>query len=52
MDFKLEAPFLDFVTVWHKSLIFEFSQNGISGNVLNILPNVLIDRKEALVLNE
>ena len=35
----------------HKELIFKLSQNGISGNLLDILSDYLRDRKQRVVLN-
>ena len=40
-EFEGRGVFLDiskaFDKVWHKGLIFKFKQNGISGNLLNLL---------------
>ena len=40
-DLKLEVPseyfYKAFNNVWHKGLVFKLSQNGISGNLLDIL---------------
>ena len=35
----------DFDKVLHKGLLFKLSQNGISGNILDLLSSVLSDRK-------
>ena len=47
--FEVRSVFLDiskvFDKVWHKGLIFKLSQNGISGNLLDILSDFLSDRK-------
>ena len=49
------SVFLDiskaFDKVWHKELIFKLSQNGVSGNLLDILYGFLNDRKQGVVLN-
>ena len=53
--FEVRSVFLDiskaFDKVWHKGLIFTLSQNGISGNLLDILSDFLSDRKQRVVLN-
>ena len=53
--FEVSSVFLDiskaFDKVWHKELIFKLSQNGISGNLLDILSDFLSDRKQRVVLN-
>ena len=45
--FEVRSVFLDisktFDKVWHKGLIFKLSQNGISGNLLDILSDFLSD---------
>ena len=55
MDLKLEASFLDIFKVFdkvrHKNLSFKFLQNGIPGNLLNILSNVLSNIKQTFVFN-
>ena len=40
-----------FDKVWHNGLIFKLKQNGISGNLLNLLSNFLRNRKQEVVLN-
>ena len=35
----------------HKGLLFKFSQNGISGNPLDLLSSFLSDRKQRVFLN-
>ena len=40
-----------FDKVWHDDLIFKLKQNGISGNLLNLLSNFLRNRKQRVVLN-
>ena len=37
--------------MWHDGIIFKLTQNGISGNLLNLLCDLLNDRKKQLVLN-
>ena len=48
-EFKVRSVFQDipkaFDKVWHKEPIFKLLQNGISGNLLDILSNFLSDRK-------
>ena len=45
MNLKLELFFLDiskaFDKVWHEDLIFKLKQNGIFGNLLNLLCDFL-----------
>ena len=40
-----------FDKVWHDGIIFKLKQNGISGNLLNLLSNFLRNRKQRVVLN-
>ena len=40
-----------FDKVWHDGLIFKLRQNGISGDIINILQNFLRNRKQRVVLN-
>ena len=51
----MRAVFLDiskaFDKVWHEGLIFKLRQNGISGNILNLLRNYLQNRKQRVVIN-
>ena len=51
----VRSVFLDiskaFDKVWHNGLIFKLKQNGISGNVLNLLSNFLRNGKQRVVLN-
>ena len=53
--FDVRTVFLDisktFDKVWHNGLIFKLKQNGISGNLLNLLSNFLRNRKQRVVLN-
>ena len=36
--------------VWHDGIIFKLTQNGISGNLLNLLRDFLNERKQRVVL--
>ena len=53
--FDVRSVLLDiskaFDKVWHDDLIFKLKQNGISGNLLNLLSNFLRNRKQRVVLN-
>ena len=53
--FEVRSIFLDiakaFVKVWHDGIIFKLTQNGISGNLLNLLRDLLNERKQRVVLN-
>ena len=40
-----------FNKVWHKGLLLKLSQNGISGNVLDLLSSFLSDRKQRVLLD-
>ena len=40
-----------FDKVWHDGIILQLKQNGISGNLLNLLSNFLRNRKQRVVLN-
>ena len=40
-----------FDKVWHEGLIFELKQNGISGNLRNLLCDFLKNRKQRVLLN-
>ena len=52
--FDVRGVFLDkpqaFDKEWHKGLVIELNQNGISGNVLNILVHFLRNRKQRVFL--
>ena len=37
--------------MWHDVIIFKLTQNGISGNLLNLIRDFLNDRKQRVVLN-
>ena len=53
--FVVRSVFLEmskvFDKVSHDGIIFKLKQNDISGNLLNLLPNFLRNRKERVVLN-
>ena len=53
--FDVCSVFLDiskaFDEVWHDGNIFKLKQNGISGNLSNMLSNFLRNRKQRVVLN-
>ena len=48
--YEIRGVFLDiskaFDKVWHKGFVFNLKQNGISGNLLNILEYFLRNRKQ------
>ena len=52
---ETRAVFLDiskaFDKVWHEGLLFKLKQNGISGNLLNVITDFLYQRKQRVVLN-
>ena len=52
---RLWGVFLDISKVldkiWHEGLIFKLKQNGVCGNLLNLLCNFLINRKQRALLN-
>ena len=52
---EVRSVFLDiskaFYKVWHEGIIFKLKQNGISGDLLNILTDYLSKRKQRVVLN-
>ena len=52
---ETRAVFLDiskaFDKVWHDGLCFKLKQNGIGGNLLNMLKDFLSNRKQRVVLN-
>ena len=54
-NLEVRAVVLDifkaFDKVWHKGLIYKIKQNGISGNILNIIIDFLSFRKQRVVLN-
>ena len=51
----MRSVFLDiskaFDKVWYKGLLFKLSQNGISGNLLNLLSSFLSDKKQRVIRN-
>ena len=53
---ETRAVFLDiskaFDKVWHESLLYKVKQNGILGNLLNIMKDFLSLRKQKVFLNE
>ena len=53
--YETRGAFLDmlksFEKVLHEDLVFKLKQNGISGNLLNILEDSLRNRKQTVVLN-
>ena len=53
--FDVHSVFLDiskaFDKVWHDGIIFKLKQNGISGNLLDLLSNFLRNRKQRVVLH-
>ena len=52
---EVRSVFLDiskaFNKVWHDGIIYKLTQNGISGNLLNVLEDFLKERKQRVVLN-
>jgi len=54
-SFEVRSVFLDiskaFDKVWHEGLIFKLKQNGISGQLLNLLQNYLSNRQQRVTLN-
>ena len=58
MALRQEASFLIYPKhliyqeeVWHDSLLFKLKQNGISGNLLNVITDLLCQRNQRIVLN-
>ena len=55
MGLEVRGVFLDiskaFDKVWHDGIIYKLTQNGISGNLLNLLEDFLKERKQRIVLN-
>ena len=53
---EVRSVFLDtskaFDKVWHDGIIYKLTQNGISGNLLNLLEDILKERKQRVVPNE
>ena len=54
-DHEVRGVFLDilkaFDKVWHNGIIFKLTQNGISGNLLKLLLDLLSERGQRVVLN-
>ena len=52
---EVRSVYLDmskaFDKVWHEGLIFKLQQNGIEGNLLNLLSNYFKNRRQRVVLN-
>ena len=52
---EVRSVFLDiskaFDKVWHDGIIYKLTQNGISGNLLNLLGDFLKEIKQCVVLN-
>ena len=40
-----------FDNVWHEGLLFKLKQNGLSGNLSNVITDVLYQRKQRVFLN-
>ena len=55
MSREVRRVFLDmskaFDKVWHEGLLFKLKQNGISGQILNLLTSYLDKRKQRVLLN-
>ena len=55
MSREVRHVFLDmtkaFDKVWHEGLLFKLKQNGISGQILNLLTSYLAKRKQRVLLN-
>ena len=53
--FEVRGVFLDiskaFDKVWHEGLLLKLNQNGISGNLLNLLRDFLSCQKQPVILN-
>ena len=53
--FDVRSVFLDisktFEKVWYDGLIFKLKQDGIFGNLLNLVSNLLRNRRQRVVLN-
>ena len=52
---EVRAVFLDiskaFDKVWHDGIIFKLQQNGVSGKLLMLFKNYLLDRKQRIIIN-
>ena len=55
VGFEVRGVFLDiskaFDKVWHNGLVYKLKQNGVAGDLLDILINFLKERKQRLILN-
>ena len=53
--FEVRGVFLDiskaFDKVWHNSLIYNFKQNGVAGNLLDTFTNFLKETKQRVIMN-
>ena len=53
--YEVGGVFLDiskaFYKVWHNGLIYKLKQDGVSGNLLNLITDFLDARKHRFVLN-
>ena len=53
--YEVRGVFLDISRaidkIWHEGIIFKFKQNGISGKLLHLIKDFLVDRKQREVLN-
>ena len=54
--YEVRGVFLDiskaFDKVWHNGLIYKLKQNGVSGDLLNLIIDFLDARKQRVVLND
>ena len=54
--YEVRGAFLDtskaFDKVWHNGLIYKLKQNGVSGDLLNLIIGFLDARKQRVVLND
>ena len=48
---EVRGLFLDVLKVWHAGLIYKLRQNGVCGDLINILNDFLTYRKQRVVLN-
>ena len=53
--YEVRGVFLDiakaFDKIWHDGLIFKLQENGILGNLLEVLKHFFTNRKQRVVLN-
>ena len=53
--YEVRGVFLDmskaFDKVWHNGLIYKLKQNGVSGDLLNLIIDFLVARKQRVVFN-